>query len=186
MPKYLTMAEVPLYCEFFTNITETTIEFAEQMVDMYLDEELLEQTSIAEIKLTRKNTGKLPNRLVNSIVTVTGIYMTSSGFVESTLDVANVKFQKNGYFEYLNFVTPLSINQYLNYPLYSLKIQYTHGYATVPKNLKRAVAMICQGLAEKRTFSSLKAWTTLDTQITLFDDSIFTKDIKMILDGLVI
>lgn len=184
MPKYLQLTEVPTYCEYFSDITEATIDFAETLVDSYLGQPLEEQTTTQEVKLTRKNTGKLEHNHVTSIVSATGVYRTPSGFQEESIDVSHVRCDDNGYFEYFPFNSALSINYFLGYQMYSIKLEYKYGFSTIPTNLKRAVAMICQNMSEKKTFGNIKSYTTIDVQMALFDNSVFTKDIRMILDGL--
>jgi hypothetical protein len=184
MPKYLQLAEVPSYCEYFTDITEVTIDFAESLIDSYLGESLMETTDTWEGKLSRKNTGKLEYSNVTQLMNASAVYKTPTGFQESPVDINSIRYDKNGYFEYVPFMSALSINTYLGYPMYSIKIEYKHGYSTVPSNLKRAVAMVCQNMSEKKTFGNLKSYTTIDVQMALFDDSVFTKDIRMLLDCL--
>jgi hypothetical protein len=78
----------------------------------------------------------------------------------------------------------MSINAFLGYPLYRMRIDYKHGYLTAPSNLKRAVAMIAQNMSEKKTFGNIKSYSNLEGQMALFDESVFTKDIRMLLDSL--
>lgn len=184
MGKYLDIAEVPQFCEYFADdITETTIGFAEQLIDSYLGESLEEKTTVETVKVNRKNTGKLQRGPVTTIVNAIGYYRTRGGLQEATIDPQNISVTTSGYFELIPMVPQLNIFSFYRCSLYSIKFEYKHGLSPIPKQLKNVVAMICQNIAEKKTFGNLKGYTTIDVQMTLFDDSVFTKDIRMMLDG---
>lgn len=185
MAKYLDASEVQKYCEFFDDVTETMIGFAETLIDEYVGDDLLETETTETHKINRRMSGNLEHKLVTEITSASAISVSGGGYiVESEVNPDDITVKRNGNFVYNGRVQPFSIGSFMQVPVTSLKITYKHGYKEVPAKLKQVVAMLAQILAEKRTFSGLKSWNTLNTTITLFDDSVFTKDIRMILDGL--
>ena len=184
MGRYLQLTEVPTYCEYFDDITESTIGFAEDLIDQYLGDTLVEQsTTDKNIRLSRKNTGKLSHTPVSAIVSVTALYKTNQGLQSSVIDADDLMFTPSGYIELITTRPQLSIYSFCRCPLYAITVDYKYGFATIPNVVKRVTAMIAQNIAEKKSFGQIKSYTDLNVQMTLFDNTVFTKDIRMLLDG---
>ena len=179
--KYLQLSEVETYCSFFTTIDETIIGDAELLIDSFCGGSLTEKTTTDEVKLNRKNKGKLTQNMVTSIESVTGKYLTPAGINTVALDKNNIVFSDSGAFEYLNIATTMSINSFLGYGLYSLSVTYKNGLATIPSELKRITAMICQNIYQSGDYSGARSKSGLDYNVMMFDDSFIPSDIRMAL-----
>jgi len=179
--KYLLTSEVATYCGSFPDVSEQQIAEAEMLIDSFCGGSLVEKTTTDNVKLNRKNRGKLTQNMVTSIESVSGLYKTPVGFTTTVIDNSNISFTPEGVVEFFNFTPTLSIYSFTGQQLYSLSIEYKNGLPTIPSELKRITAMVAQNIYQSGDYSGAKSKSGIDFNVAMFDDSFLPSDIRMAL-----
>jgi hypothetical protein len=178
--KYLLTSEVATYCGSFPDVTEQQIAEAEMLIDSFCGGSLVEKTTTDNVKLNRKNRGKLTQNMVTSIESAMGKYLIPNmGFSNVVLDVANIDFSPSGSFEYLNINPTMSIYSFTGQQLHSLVITYKNGLPAIPAELKHITAMVAQNIYQSGDYSGAKSKSGIDFNVAMFDDSFLPSDIRM-------
>lgn len=189
---YLTEGEIVTYCTVVPGITPDEVNIASGLIDSYTGIPFTEETYEEVTRLNKKRTpygyvykGKLSKYPVTSITSVKA-YLPSGfgGEQEQNYEVNSIRLDpsKNGYFQFLlpsNTFAPTV----LNLVPYELYIEFKAGYTIYPENLKIACGLLAQNIKQSGGFLAWKDKSDLDYKVSLADSSLFTDDIKRLIDS---
>lgn len=176
MGKYLDESEIPLYCLMVNNVTDYEVSIAEVIVDSFISKDIMAKTYVESHALNRKRKGKLKNHIDIVITDVQGYARTPLGFSKYPYAVTDIILDDYGYFEFIGTDT-----QMFGIPISKVDITYSSGFDEAPDDLKHAVAMIAQNIAQAGSFNGSKELRDLDVSVIFFDDSFVPSDIRRIL-----
>ena len=187
MSAYLTEDEIAIYCTIIPHVTLADVTVASKLIDAYCGSfEVKEHTQQVRLK-TKKNgccsklMGRLQHTPVAEILEVSTISQNIFGRSEEEDSPQSIYLEDYGYFTYIGN-TPT--NKLFGHIPCELKIKYTSGYTDYPEDLKIACALLAQNIVQYGGFLSWTSKKDIDYSITLADSSIFTKEIKILLDGI--
>ena len=188
MSAYLTEDEIMQYCTRVPDVTMEDVLTASSMIDSYCGSfEIKPRTEIVRLKSKRTAHGtRLIGRLKHTpIAEITSVKtVTQNVFGRSEEDVAthSIYLEDYGYFTYIGD----SPNARLFCCLPSeLVVGYKSGYSKYPEKLKMACAILAQNIVQYGGFLVWQTKKDIDYSITLADPNVFTREIKLLLDGLV-
>lgn len=185
---YLQPEEYATYCDMIP-VTNSQVMIASAMIDAYVgtigEESKFQKFSTTEtVRLKRKGEIKLKNFPVLSIEKIVLIGRNCfASQSEYEMNVDEIQWDESGYI-YFNIGYNRNIISHSWYlPMANtVRIEYTYGYEEVPKKVKLACAMLAMNISQVATFTSLDSMTTLDARFALANPSLFTDDIKALLD----
>lgn len=187
MSAYLTEEEIVRYCTRIPDVTMDDVMVASSMIDSYCGSfEVLPRTETIRLKRKRAShgtrlIGRFKHTPVSEIISVKTVIQNVFGRSEEDVPVTSIYLEDYGYFNYIGD----SPNSRLFGCLPSeLVVTYKSGYAEYPDKLKVACAILAQNIVQYGGFLSWQTKKDIDYSITLADPNVFTKEIKLILDGL--
>lgn len=187
MSAYLTEEEIMAYCTRFDGITMDDVVIASSLIDSYCGS--FEIKSRKEtVRLKQKRTpygmslfGKLKHTPVANITSVKTVIQNVFGRSEEEVSKDSIYMEDYGYFTYID--SGLNARLFGRKPC-ELLIEYESGYREYPEQLKVACAILAQNIVQYGGFLAWESKKDIDYSITLADPNVFTREIKLILDGL--
>jgi|WetSurMetagenome_2_1015567.scaffolds.fasta_scaffold269915_2 hypothetical protein len=184
---YLTESEITSYTTL-PSVTMTNVESASLLIDAYMGSTFASKEYTEVSRLSKKRTpygdvfkGKLKHLPRINVVSVTA-YVPSPFGDEAlvTYDPVQLRFDED-VLQYYTFIPQRTVF-FPSPPPYQLIIKYNAGYTTYPEELKRATGMIADSLKKFGGTMNWKSRDDFDCKITLANDSIFTPEIKALID----
>ena len=177
---YLLSTEYTMYCGGVT-VTNEQVEYASGLIDAIIGKTLV-STETTEIVNLKNNKGKLRYTPVISITDIKGVTVTSNGVTESDLPINSVYVMDDyGHFQ---FFPNVGINSIVWGSPNTLKVTYNYGYTTVPTDIKVVCGSIAKNIANMEAvggISGAKTISSLDFNISMFDDRLFSSNEILIL-----
>ena len=177
---YLLSAEYTKYCGGVT-VTDEQVEYASGLIDAIIGKTLV-STETTELVNLKNNKGKLRYNPVISITDVKGVTITCNGVSESALPLTSVYVMDNyGHFQ---FFPNVGINSIVWGSPETLKVTYNYGYSVIPTDIKVVCGSIAKNIANMEAvggISGAKSIASLDFNIAMFDDRLFSSNEILIL-----
>ena len=189
---YITEEEIPIYCPIVKETNIGHVETACFLIDAYKGTsfELKEYTELVNfnkrsrfVDFLEPYRGKLkhlPTKEVKEVYTIVPTVFSKFTRIDYSVDSLCFDEDTSKYFSFYlpqDFVSPIR-------KLKTLKVTYTAGYNEneYPEQLKRAVGLLAQNLAQ---MGGTLEWTSrddYDVKIMLKNEGIFTNEIKRLVD----
>ena len=189
---YITEEEIPIYCPIVKETNIGHVETACFLIDAYKGTsfELKEYTELVNfnkrsrfVDFLEPYRGKLkhlPRKEVKEVYTIVPTVFSKFTRIDYSVDSLCFDEDISKYFSFYlpqGFVSPIR-------KLKTLKVTYTAGYNEneYPEQLKRAVGLLAQNLAQ---MGGTLEWTSrddYDVKIMLKNEGIFTNEIKRLVD----
>lgn len=188
MSAYLTEDEIMQYCTRVPDVTMEDILIASSMIDSYCGSfEIKPRTEIVRLKSKRTThgtrlIGRLKHTPIAEITSVKTVIQNVFGRSEEEVAARSIYLEDYGYFTYIGDSPNARLFGCLPNELI---VNYMSGYSEYPENLKVACAILAQNLVQYGGFLAWQTKKDIDYSITLADPNVFTKEIKLLLDGLV-
>ncbi len=193
---YLTQEEIPVYCPLIKETTMAHVESASFLIDAYKGTSFKAQNYTELVSFLRSSRRKapfepyrgklrhLPRIEVTDIKTTVRSVFNPREEVSFDSDCIDFDGEDSLYF---SFYPPqnniIMFRQYNN--LKQIRVSYRAGYeeGEYPENLKQAVGMLAQNLAQVGGTLQWKSREDYDTKITLANNSVFTDEIKNLIES---
>lgn len=189
---YITEEEIPIYCPIVKETNIGHVETACFLIDAYKGTsfELKEYTELVNFNKRSRFVGflepyrgklkHLPRKEVKEVYTIVPTVFSKFTRIDYSVDSLCFDEDTSKYFSFYlpqDFVSPIR-------KLKTLKVTYTAGYNEneYPEQLKRAVGLLAQNLAQ---MGGTLEWTSrddYDVKIMLKNEGIFTNEIKRLVD----
>lgn len=187
MSAYLTEEEILMYCTRIDSVTMEDVVIASSLIDSYCGSFEV-RTRSEMVRLKEKRTpygtrlfGRLKHTPVTNITSVKSIIQNVFGRSEEDVSVSSVYMEDYGYFTYVD--KGFNARLFGRKPM-ELYVEYESGYREYPEQLKVACAILAQNIVQYGGFLSWQSKKDIDYSITLADPNVFTREIKLMLDGL--
>lgn len=179
---YLEPSEYTQYCGD-TMVTDEEVAYATGLINAIIGK-TLEITEVTEIVKIKDSKGKLKNTPVTngSITAVKGINISPYGITESDMPLSSVYIIDN-YGRFM-FFAGAGINSMVWGAPSNLKITYNYGYTEIPEDVKRVCGAIAKNIVRIDSIggiSGAKSISSLDFNIAMFDDRLFSSNESLIL-----
>lgn len=187
MSAYLTEEEILMYCTRIDSVTMEDVVIASSLIDSYCGSfEVRPRSEMVRLKEKRtpygtRLFGRLKHTPVANITSVKSIIQNVFGRSEEDVSVSSVYMEDYGYFTYID--KGFNARLFGRKPM-ELYVEYESGYREYPEQLKVACAILAQNIVQYGGFLSWQSKKDIDYSITLADPNVFTKEIKLMLDGL--
>lgn len=187
MSAYLTEEEILAYCTRISDVTIEDVMIASGLIDAYCGSfEVRKRCETVRLKQKRsaygmKLIGRLKHTPVKAIVSVKSVVQNIFGRSEEEISPSSIYMDEYGYFTCIGD-TPNS--RLFGRPPCELIVEYESGFSEYPEQLKVACAILAQNIVQYGGFLSWETKKDIDYSITLADPNVFTREIKLILDGL--
>lgn len=192
MATYVTEEEIPLYCPIVKETTIDHINSACFLIDAYKGTSFEVKDYVELVRFNRRSRfssplepyrGKLkhlPRQEIKEVYTVVPSIFGERTRIDYNVDDLWFDEENSPYF---SFYAPQNIIHFTPNPvLKEVKVSYSAGYKEVPEQLKRAVGLLAQNLAQ---MGGTLQWTSrddYDVKLTLKNEGIFTDEIKRLVD----
>lgn len=177
---YLTPSEYIQYCGD-TAVTDGDIAYATGLINAIIGRSLEPSETIELVKL-KGDKGQLRNTPIVDILDIKGVNITSRGVTESELPLTSI-YVTDDYGRFM-FFAGAGIDSMIWGTPSNLRIKYTSGYAEIPEDIKIVCGSIAKNIVRIDSIggiSGAKSISSLDFNIAMFDDRLFSSNELLIL-----
>lgn len=178
---YLEPSEYAKYSPDIT-LTDNEVLYASGLIDAIIGRSLMPFETVELVKIKKENKGQLKVTPIIEILDVKGLNITSIGVTESDMPPSSV-YVIDDYGHFVFFA-----NQGINSMIWgtpsNLKIRYKSGYLVIPEDIKVTCASIAKNIVKLESvggLSNAKTISSLDFQIAMFDDRLFSSNDTLLL-----
>lgn len=189
MSCYLTEAEIPKYCGLYAGIRMAHVEAASALIDAYKGCTFEPVKHKEHVKLSRKGyMGELRGKLIHyprvKIYAVKAeVISPFSGRGEVMVDTGCVHFDDDES-QYFTFYMPRQL-MFRSRPS-ALTVEYVSGFAEPPEAVKKACGILAGNIQTMGGVMRWKQRDDYDIKVTLADEGVFTNEVRLILQGVVV
>ena len=190
MSCYLKEAEIPKYCGLYAGITMAHVEAASALIDAYKGCTFDPVKHKERVRLERRGySDELRGKLIHypriKVFTVKAdVYSPFGQAPEQVMvDTGCVQFDDDES-QYFTFYMPRQL-MFRTRPK-SLYIEYVSGFVEPPEQVKKACGILAGNIQTMGGVMRWKQRDDYDIKVTLADEGVFTNEVRLILQGVVV
>lgn len=176
---YLDPSEYTTYCGD-VDVTDFDVAYASGLIDAIIGKTLEPSEDTYLVKL-RGDKGKLRYAPVIEVLDIKGVNVSSAGVTESSMPISSIYVTDDyGRFQYFS----TGINSMVWGTPSNLKVKYKYGYNEIPEDIKIVCGSIAKNIVRIDSIggiSGAKSISSLDFNISMFDDRLFSSNELLIL-----